>query len=185
MQNTQLDKRANFHFTVRTPLKSIKFLPHRDFLASNFKVKIIRTYESVSPQKRNLPLTVKFTEIEQINLTTSKHQKGTFLPSIPHSQFMPALAHSRLLSVLAEFMNLAKSTCFSAGPMSSTGSVHQSWPERKHHQAARTRGARNKTSPFFQSSCVHIVIKDTVPLSSSPHPSLVLPLAHVSNQMTN
>lgn len=95
MQNTQLDKRANFHFTVHTPLKSIKFLPLRDF-ASNFKVNVIRTYESVNPQKENLPLMEMLNEIEQISVTTSKHQKGIFLPSIPHSQLMPALAHSRL-----------------------------------------------------------------------------------------
>lgn len=84
MQNTQLDIRANFHFTVHTPLKSIK-LPRRDLLALNFKVKVTRTYETVSLQKENFSLTVKFTVTEQINLTTSKHQKGIFLPSIPHS----------------------------------------------------------------------------------------------------
>lgn len=123
-------------------------MPLRDF-ASNFKVKIIRTYESVIPQKENLPLIVMFNEIEQINVTTSKHQKRIFLPSIPHSQLMPALAHSRLLSILDEFINLAKSTCFSAGLMSWTGSVHQNWPERKHDQAARTRGTRNKILPSF------------------------------------
>lgn len=73
MQNTQLGRRANFHFTIHTPLKSIKFQPLRDFLASDFKYEVIRTYESVNPQKENLPLMVKFTETEQINLTISEH----------------------------------------------------------------------------------------------------------------
>lgn len=96
--NMQPDKRANFCFTVCTPLKSIKFLPpglSRDLFASHFKVQVIRTYESVSPQKENLHLTVKFTIIEQINLTTSNHQKRHFHAlSIPHGYLKPALVHS-------------------------------------------------------------------------------------------
>lgn len=85
---------------------------------------------------------------DQSNLSQPSKRNFRAL-SVPHSYLMPALAHSRLLSILAEFINLAKSTCFSAGLMSSTGSVHQNWPEREQDQAARTRGRRNKTSPFF------------------------------------
>lgn len=65
MQNTQPDKRANFHFTVCTLLKSIKFLPpglSEISLLPISKFKLLKHYESVSPQKENLYVTVKFTE---------------------------------------------------------------------------------------------------------------------------
>lgn len=46
MQNIQLDNRADFHFTVCTPLKSIKvLLPGLSEISLNFKVQVIRTYE--------------------------------------------------------------------------------------------------------------------------------------------
>lgn len=55
--------------------------PLRDFFASHLKVQAIKTDESVSPHKENLHLMVKVTETEQINLTTSNHEKGLFVLS--------------------------------------------------------------------------------------------------------
>lgn len=64
-------------------------------------------------------------------------------PSIPHIT-QCQLWRSRLFSLLAEFVNLAKSTCFSAGLMSSAGTVQHKWLRRK----IRQRDKRKKQQDF-------------------------------------